>query len=239
MPIKTYARICFCLLVSTFLAGSELHAQEPEGPDKWDNQLFLGNKVAMVQGNWKFSGELQVRLKDNSQALDRWFLEGVVTYMPSKHWEFVPDYRFSIKSDQVEHRTGLGILRKDLFGPEGEQKHQLVHQVKWQADISPAYVNQGLRYVLFYNYVLSEKFIPNAAAGAFYRWSDDFTGIQFYRLGGGLSYILNVQHSLNFSYFVGITNTGSGWTYQGIPFIQLVININRDYKYVPAKYINF
>jgi hypothetical protein len=239
MPLRNGAWISLLLLGCFLLPVPLLHAQEEEEPDTWDNQLFLGNKVASVTGNWKFSGELQVRLKDDFQALDRWFLEGVATYMPSQHWEFVPDFRFSVKSDQVEYRPGLGILRKDLFGPGEERKHQLVHQLKWQADIGPGAVDHGLRYVFFYNHILSEKLIPNAAAGAFYRWSEAFTGLQFFRLGGGLSYILNVQHSLNFSYFLGITNTGSGWTYQGIPFIQLVININRDYKYVPAKYINF
>jgi len=227
------------LLGIAFCQVDGVYGQDPAEPEKWDNQFFLGNKVAGVSGNWKYSGELQVRLKDNTQTLERWFLEGVVTYMPSKHWEIVPDYRLSIKSDHPEHRLGFGILRKDLFGPEENQKHQLVHQLKWQVDIGNNYFNNGLRYVLFYNYVLSEKLIPNAAAGTFYRWSDEFTGIQFFRLGGGLSYIIDVKHSLNFSYFVGITNIGEEWTYQGIPFIQLIININRNYKYVPAKYVNF
>ena len=77
------------------------------------------------------------------------------------------------------------------------------------------------------------------AAGVFYRWQNDFTGIQFVRIGAGLAYIIDIKHVLNFSYFLGITNTGPRWTYQGIPFIQLVININKEYKYLPAKYINF
>lgn len=219
--------------------GNMITAQETGDPDRWDNQLFLGNKVAAVKGNWKFSGELQVRLKNDFRELDRWFLEGVATYMPSRHWEIVPDYRLSIKPANIEHRPGLGILRKDLYGPEENKKHQLVHQLKWQADISTGYVNHGIRYVFFYNYVLSEKLIPNAAAGIFYRWSEGFTGLQFIRLGAGLAYILDVKHSLNFSYFLGITDTGTNWTFQGIPFVQLIININRDYKYLPAKYINF
>lgn len=228
--------LLLCFLCSWVWPG--LIAQT-ETPDKWDNQLFLGNKVATAAGNWKFSGELQVRLKDDFQALDRWFLEGVATYFLSEHWEIVPDYRFSVKPDEVEHRPGFGILRKDLLGKEDNRKHQLVHQVKWQADIDKDTFDNGLRYVFFYNYLLNEKLIPNAAAGAFYRWSDDFTGIQFYRVGAGLSYILDVKHSLNFSYFVGFTNTGAEWTMQGIPLIQLIINLDTKYRYLPAKFINF
>jgi hypothetical protein len=235
--VHIYTPVLF--FIASLSGSGILFAQEPGEPDAWDNQLFLGNKVAAVKGDWKFSGELQVRLKDNAQSLDRWFLEGVATYMPSEHWELVPDYRLSIKSEHVEHRPGLGILRKDLYGPAENKKHQLVHQLKWQADIGSGYVDHGLRYVFFYNYVLSEKLIPNVAAGVFYRWSEGYTGVQFFRLGAGLAYILDVKHSLNFSYFIGITDTGTNWTYQGIPFIQLIININRDYKYVPAKYVNF
>jgi hypothetical protein len=239
MPPKIKAGAHLIWLTIILTSPVSLTAQDGGEPLKWDNQLFLGNKVAAVKGNWKYSGELQVRLKENSQTLDRWYLEGVATYMPSQHWEIVPDYRFSIKSNQLEHRPGFGILRKDLFGPEENLKHQLVHQVKWQADMGQGYVNHGIRYVFFYNYVLNEKLIPNAAAGVFYRWSEGFTGLQFIRLGAGLAYIIDIKHSLNFSYFLGITDTGTGWTYQGIPFVQLIININRDYKYVPAKYINF
>jgi len=239
MPLKTEAGAHLVWLTIILTSPVSLTAQDGEEPLKWDNQLFLGNKVAAVKGNWKYSGELQVRLKENSQTLDRWFLEGVATYMPSRHWEIVPDYRFSIKPANIEHRPGLGILRKDLFGPEESQRHQLVHQLKWQADIGPEYVNHGIRYVFFYNYILNEQLIPNAAAGVFYRWSEGFTGLQFIRLGAGLAYVIDIKHSLNFSYFLGITDTGAGWTYQGIPFVQLIININRDYKYVPAKYINF
>lgn len=168
MPTGSTTWICFLLLGAILLPPSVLPGQEPVESDTWDNQLFLGNKVAAVKGNWKFSGELQVRLKDNFQSLDRWFLEGVATYMPSKHWELVPDYRFSVKPDQLEHRPGLGILRKDLFDPDENLKNQLVHQLKWQAGIGAGTVDHGMRYVLFYNYLLSDKLIPNAAAGAFY-----------------------------------------------------------------------
>lgn len=226
-------------MVAMILINLSLRAQESEDDSRWDNQLFVGNKVAMVKGDWRYSGELQIRLKDNTQSLDRWFFEFVATYMPSKHWELAPDYRFSIRPENVEHRPGFGILRKDLYGQNNDPRHQLVHQLKWQADIGAEYFNNGLRYVFFYNYVMSKKLIPNAAAGVFYRWSQNFTGFQFFRIGGGLSYIIDIKHSLNISYFLGITDTGAEWTFQGIPLIQLVININRDFKYVPAKYINF
>lgn len=55
---------------------------------------------------------MQVRLKDDLQSLDNWFLEGVATYMLSEQWEIVPDFRMSIKPEEVEHRLGLGVIYK-------------------------------------------------------------------------------------------------------------------------------
>ena len=87
--------------------------------------------------------------------------------------------------------------------------------------------------------MINEKVIPNVAAGVFYRWSEIFTGLQFIRVGGGLSYLIDKKHSLNFTYFLGMTNDGEIWRYQGIPFIQLVINLGTDFQHLPAKFINF
>jgi hypothetical protein len=210
-----------------------IKAQDSE--DNWDNQLFIGNKASWGYDQWKFSGELQIRLKDDMKELDRWFLEGTTNFLINKHWEVVAPLRFSVTKNYVEWRPGLGGLYKMY----PKKNIQIVHQVQWQIDIDPNEAKHGLRYVAFINYVKSEKLIPNFAAGVFYRWQNDFTGIQFIRVGGGLAWIIDVKHALNFSYFVGMTNTGSNWVFQGIPFLQLVININKDYKYLPAKYYNF
>ena len=40
-----------------------IKAQDSE--DNWDNQLFIGNKASWGHDQWKFSGELQIRLKDD------------------------------------------------------------------------------------------------------------------------------------------------------------------------------
>ena len=218
-----------------FIISFCIENTKAQGIPDWDNHLFIGNKVAGNIGNWRFSGELQIRLRDNTQQLDQWFLEGVATYMVNKHWEIVPDLRFSVKPTKTEWRPGMGVVFKHYV----KQKIQFAHQVKYQADFDPRGVKHGLRYVAFFNYLIHKKFVPNAAFGIFYRWQDDFTGIQFYRVGAGLAYIINVQHSVNFSYFVGFTDTGEMWESQGITSLQLIININKDYKYVPAKYFNF
>ena len=218
-----------------FLSALCLKTSLAQGITDWDNQLFISNKVATNKGDWRYSGELQIRLKDNFRSLDVWYLEGAATYLVNKHWEIVPDLRFSIKPTKNELRPGIGVIYKHY----PKEKIQFVLQVKYQVDIEPHETKHGLRYVFFFNYLIHDKFLPNAAAGVFYRWQNDFTGIQFIRLGLGLAYIINVQHSLNFSYFVGFTDTGETWTSQGIPLFQLIININKDYKYVPAKYINF
>ena len=61
----------------------------------WDNQIYLGNKVAFGKDKWKFSGELQMRLENNFQNLDNWYFEFVSNYLISEHFEIVPDFRFT------------------------------------------------------------------------------------------------------------------------------------------------
>lgn len=221
------------------LAGSSALGQSESLPPAFDQQFFFGNKVSWGGEDWKYSGELQLRLKDKGQSLDNWFFEGVASYMPSKKWEIVPDFRFSIHPEQVEYRPGFGVLRKDLFRREQNKGHQIVNQLKYQADFQPGNMNSGLRYVLFYNYVASEKIILSGMGGVFYSWKDNFTGLEYIRGGVGAAYIFNMQHALNLIYFVGAANLENFWGYQGNLLLQLVINIDKDYKYVPAKYISF
>jgi hypothetical protein len=210
-------------------------AQENEDADNWDNQLFVGNKVAYGLDKWKYSGELQFRVKNDMQALDNWFVEGAASYLPSKFWELVPDFRFSVKSSSVEYRPGFGLLFKLL-----SDKWQFVNQVKYQADISSrGTIGHGVREVIFLNRILSEKFIPYIAGGVFYRWRPNFSDFEFIRVGGGLNIVFDPIHTLNLSYFVGLLNNGNRWTWSGIPLIQFTINIREDWLYVPAKYINF
>jgi len=222
--------IVFFLFTSHILFSQET--------DKWDNQIFIANKVAGGADKFKYSGELQIRLKDNMQQLDRWYFEGMASFLLSKHFEIVPDLRFNIKPDEKEIRPGLGVLYKHYV----KDKFQFVHQYKWQIDIdNKGHSDQAIRYVLFINKKINDKIIVSYAIGTLYRWrkEDNFSGIQFFRNGPGIDYKFSEKHHLSFSYFINGTNTGEHWTWAGVPFIQLIININKDYKYVPAKYFNF
>lgn len=201
----------------------------------WDNQIYIGNKIAGGKGAWRYSGELQVRLEDNMQSLDNWYVEGVASYLYSEKIEIVPDFRYSIKPNEHEYRPGLGILYKLLV-----QKFQFVNQLKWQIDFdSHGNSDNGLRYAVFLNYLLKDKLMSTFAAGAFYRWQDNFQGFQFIKFGPGLAYVFDGKHILNFNYLLSATNNGDSWSWAGIPVIQLIINITADYKYIPAKYFNF
>lgn len=230
----SYILYFYAFLLLLFVLGSQ-NVLAQSDIDKWDNQFYIGNKVGWGKDQWRFTGELQIRLADNMQTLDRWFLETSASYLINKKWELVTPLRFTVKPEHTEWRPGFGALYK-MYPREDIQ---IVHQVQWQVDIDPEEAAHGARYVAFLNYVKSEKLIPNFAAGLFYRWSDEFTGLQFLRYGFGLAWVIDVKHVLNFSYFIGSTNNGDNWTHQGIPFLQLVININKEFKYVPAKYYNF
>jgi hypothetical protein len=218
-----------------FAAVVQAQSLDDESSKNWDNQAYIGNKVATANGNWRFSGELQVRLKNNMQSLDNWFLEGMATYMLSEKIEIIPDFRISIKPDEVEYRPGFGVVYKVI-----SDNFQFVNQVKWQIDLDTKNnIDNGLRYAIFVNHKLNDKLMSNFAFGAFYRFRNDFKGFEFVRFGPGLAYIINMQHTINFNYLISTKNNTQNWEWGGIAVVQLVININKDYKYVPAKYLSF
>lgn len=229
------------LCVLFFGLGSILNAQDTatvEPVDKWDNQLFFSNKAAWSKGNWRYSGEFQIRLHENTKRLNSYLIEGVATYMPNAKWEIVPDLRFTVLENRNEFRPGLGAIYKQFWG--SKFKNQLAHQMKYQADIEfGTEVRSGFRYILFHNIAFNDQLIMTSAAGVFYRWSDAFNGVQFGRAMTGLGYSFDKQHLLSLSYFVGFENSKQDVSYVGGPIVQLIIRFSDDYKYVPAKYISF
>jgi hypothetical protein len=206
--------------------------------DYWDNQLYIGNKIAWSHNDWRYSGELQLRLADNTRNLQYYFGEIVATYLLNEHWEFAPDLRFSIYPERTELRPGIGVLYKHLW--KKKKINQFVQQVKYQVDLESTGSNkQGLRYILFYNKVVNDRWVFSSGGGGFYRWSESFNGIQFIRAFAGMNFSFDETHILSLSYFVGAENQGEYWSYIGGPFLQFIIRFNDDTEYTPAKYINF
>jgi hypothetical protein len=226
-------------VVLSAACAADAFAQSPPstvGEDRWDNLFFVGNKVAYAREAWRTSGEFQVRLKDDMRQLDNWFMEGALTYLASERWEIVPDFRVSVKPSRTEWRPGVAVNFKLQPRRIVLDAVQFVHQVKYQADIlSTGGVDHGLRQVVFFNKVAAPRLITNLAAGWFYRWRDGFSGVEFVRFGGGVAFLFNAVHSLGISYFVGTANTGDGWSWSGIPAVNLLINLRTDWKYVPAR----
>ncbi len=217
-------------------------AQETTKPG-WDNQIYFSNKIAGGKNKIRYSGEIQVRLRNNFQSLDNWFVEGTATYLANKWLEIVPDLRFTVKPDKIEIRPGIGILLKKFV-----VNWQFINQVKWQTDFaSKGNTTHAFREVVFVNYRhLNEKIINTLVAGFIYKMTPDRNYTQYIRVGPGVSYIFDKKHILNFSYFVGVenrllneTDTRGSWLWSGIPMLQLVINITKRYTYQPAYYFNF
>ena len=206
-----------------------------QDPDEVNQILAPATKVNYAVGKWRYSGEFQVRLDEDYRALNVWYLEGVVTNLRFKHVEFVPDLRFSVKPSVTEVRPGFGVILK-ATGP----KWQVASQSKYQADIpNEGPTGHGVRQVLFASVLWKEKLIPSLVGGGFYRWRDEFNDIEFWRAGGGVTYVFDPFHTLNVSYFFGWENTGAEWTRSGFLLVQLSLNIRNDWKYVPAKIVNF
>jgi len=224
------------LLILFLLTPSVFTFAQSETPT-WDNQTYLGNKLSWGKDKWKYSGELQVRLENNFQQLDNWYLEFVSNYLISEKFEIVPDLRFTTKPDKIEVRPGIGVLYKHIT-----DRIQFVNQVKWQIDLpNHGDIGNAMREVVFINKPINDKVITTLVAGFIYRWWPTWNGFQYIRVGPGVAYIFDEKHILNFSYFVGVENNTKDWMWAGIPMIQLVININKKdkYTYTPAYYFDF
>ena len=209
--------------------------EPPDENDKWDNNLYLSNKFSYGADHWRHSVEVQTRFKDDYTALEQWYVEFVASYLISKKWELIPDFRFTQKPIRREYRPGLGIIRKQIFE---EKKVQLVHQFKYQYDIKDGVGNShGIRYAIFYNKVIKDKLIVTGLAGALFELGNDWSGFLGYRTGITAGYIINKAHSINIGYIYGyINDKTNNYGNIGILSFQLVINISKDYKYLPAKY---
>jgi len=221
-----------------FVVLSVIGVCEPTAAQDADesNQILApAARANYAVGKWRYSGEFQVRLNENYRALNVWYLEGVATNLWFKHVELVPDLRFSVKPNVTEVRPGFGVILKST-----SEKWQFASQSKYQADIpSAGPTGHGVRQVVFANTLLNEKFVPGLVGGGFYRWRGEFADFEFWRAGGGLTYIFDPLHTLSVSYFFGWENAGDKWTRSGFLLVQLSLNIRNDWKYVPAKIVNF
>ncbi len=211
------------ILFTFFSVYFALAQDENEDTKNWDNQLYLSTKVTMRSPKWKFSGEIQARLEDNMQDLETLFAEGVASFPVFKNIEFVSDFRISKKPDEIVLRPGLGFLYKPYIND-----FQFVNQIKWQNDFhtSDGRHENALRYVLVINKQLAPRLIGSFLAGALYRWSDDFQGTELIRTGPGVTYIFNRKYNLFVNYYLSIENNHEYWEWAGIPYIQLIINLD-------------
>ncbi len=230
-------RFLSLILILIIFPLTGVKAQDSTSVPGWDNQIYLGNKIAFGKGKWKFSGELQTRLENNFQSLDNWYIEFVANYLIAKNFEIVPDFRYTVKPTKLEIRPGIGILYK--FNTD---KIQFVNQVKYQVDFpNHGSIGHAFREVIFLNHKYNKQIVLTTIAGFIYRWWPQWNGFQYIRVGPGISYIFDEKHLLNISYFVGVENDTENWLWAGIPMIQLVINVAKKdkYKYTPAYYFDF
>ena len=232
----------FTLFILTLLVGfkSQSLAQTTEPDTSWDNWLIMGNKVVFGgQNQYKHSHEIQWRAENNFTALNTLLYEAVFTYSPNERWEIVPDFRYSLKPTRRETRLGFGIVRKDYIG---EGVTQIAQQVKWQGDFkSEGDYTMAVRYVPSISHIINDKYIVGGLVAAVYQWGPSFPpSIAFIRAGPTFGMIFDDVHTLSIVPAFGADNLGEyGWAYSFTPIVQLIIRVNKNYKYLPARYINF
>lgn len=233
---KPYSILVFTIFFLSFSVNSNAQVEDSS---RWDNRVYAGNKYAWSTSNWRYTTELQFRLKDNTRSLDQYYIEGVATYMANKKLEIAPDFRFTVFPEKIEYRPGISLLYKLAW--KNKMANQIAQQVKWQADIEGTGIfKHGVRYAIFYSRGLIEKKLAfSSGAGVFYLWSENFSGVQFVRALVGLTYEFNEVHILSINYMSGAENRATHWEFTGGPLLTFVIRINDNSKYIPARYINF
>lgn len=237
---KLYGNIRGLMLVGfiSFLVMSESRSQDLENDTNWDNLIYFGNKVTWGSNKWRNSGELQVRLQDSYRQLFQWHLEYVGSYLLNKNIELVPDFRATVKPDRYEFRPGFGVVVKNNL-----DRGQFVHQIKGQVDFKTGggETTQVIRYFPSYNHFVSEKWIASVVVGSYFKFTDEKSGLELLMAGANAAYVINKQHTLNLTYVYGAQKQFPTDEYLqfGILMCRLIINIQKDYEYLPAKYINF
>ncbi|OIQ39139.1 MAG: hypothetical protein BM563_04830 [Bacteroidetes bacterium MedPE-SWsnd-G1] len=226
------------ILILISLASLAQTTPVEEDTQNWDNIMYAGNRFTYGSSDkLRHSAEFQTRYKDNLSALEQWHIEYAATYLYKENWEIVPDFRFTRKPTRYEYRPGIGVIYKDV---NEEKQTQLVHQFKYQYDFKGGIPNtHGIRYALFYNKVINDELVITALAGGLFEFGDDFNGFLGMRTGISAAYVINKAHSVNVGYFYGLINEKTNdFTNVGVFSLQLIINISRDYKYLPAKYFS-
>ena len=236
--LKPLFIISFGIFLLTNSIPTEAQTTPPD--TSWDNWLIMGNKVVFGgQNEFKHSHEIQWRADNDLTSLNTLLYEAVFTYSPNVHWEVTPDIRYSLKPTKREIRVGLGVVRKDYVG---KGITQIAQQVKWQGDFkSEGDYTMAMRYVPSISHIIQDKYIVGGLVAAVYQWGPSFTpSIAFIRAGPTFGIIFDNVHTLNFVPAFGAENFREyGWAYSFTPIVQLIIRVNKNYKYLPARYINF
>ncbi|WP_152286688.1 DUF2490 domain-containing protein [Flavicella marina] len=229
----------YCLFLLLFLLMPlDISAQDSaEESGNWDNVMYVGNKVTWGKKKWMNSVEWQVRLNNDFKSLLQWQLEYVGSYLMSEHVEIVPDFRYTVKQNRYEFRPGLGVVLKHRTS-----RGQFTHQIKGQIDFkSSGPTTQVVRYFPSYNHLINKHWIGSLLLGSYYKFTPEKNGLEVLMAGVNAAYIVNKQHTVNLGYLYAtqlnfVTNQRSNF---GIIVARLIINIKKDYDYLPAKYFNF
>lgn len=218
-------------LLLALLAGPAL------GQDEYafEQDLWLANRVVGGGDRWKVSGLLETRLSENYRTLSQWYLEGAVSYMPTKHLELTGDYRFTVKPSLIENRFGWGVVFKITTKPL-----QFVNQVKYQIDLPykvAGTIGHGLREVVFLTVTANKTVLPGFVVGTLYRWHPNYTGVEFVRFGPNLAVRPDPKLAVVGGYYLGWAGVDDSW--HAFLSFTLVFTLNKEFRYVPAIYRDF
>lgn len=179
-------RFAHLLLLILLFSLACSRAVRAEGPDWqiWSGLLF---RSARPQERWDFSGEYQVRLKDDLRNLKSHFVEGFAFYKAKPSLDFNIGYRYTIRPDRSESRLSAGFFARQAIGWRLGVTHQVMYQRDYNAEFSDVLINSNtVRYVFLVVRPVNPRVAAFVMAGGMYTWNSEFTGIEKLRFAAGV-----------------------------------------------------
>jgi len=185
----------FFLILLIFVSSVEsIQAEEPDW-QLWSGVFF---KNVRPDSAWDFSGEYQVRLRDDMRELKSHFFDFNAFYKATSSFDVNGGYRFTRRPDRNENRWMAGFFWRPRLGeakPDLDDKSiRITNQVQYQRDDNSEFnevlvASNSVRFVFLVSKPVTRKLSPFAVAAVMYTWNEEYVGLEKIRFAFGLRII--------------------------------------------------
>lgn len=185
--LRTWLILGFALLGTSSICGAQ-----STGWGLWSGVLVRDFRH---DSRFDYSGEYQVRLKEDFQELKNHFFEFAGYYRATTRLQSNFGYRFTIRPDRNESRLFAGLFyRTTLVKPNPALNklglrltHQLMYQRDFNAEFNDVLLDSStVRYAFYLTKPFSSVWHGLVIAGGMYTWNAEYTGLEKLRAAVGV-----------------------------------------------------